>query len=81
MKNEVKQKVIEYMMERIPAVDVAIEDGIVKYSSTLKTHESFCNQLVHCDDDRSRVYEIYLERCFNWLVLLKRSGVSLKERL
>lgn len=79
MKTEVQDKVIEYMMDRIPAVDVSIEDGVVKYGSTLKTHESFGNQLLHCEDNRSRVYEIYLERCFNWLVLLKRSGVSLKE--
>lgn len=80
MKNEVKEKVIEYMRDRIPAVDVAIEDGIVKYSSTLKTHKSFGSQLLHCVEN-TRVYEIYLERCFNWLVLLKRSGVSLKETL
>lgn len=56
--------------------DVALVDGCKSYASTRKTHESYNAQMLGAMKG-TWARKVYTERCYAWLVLLKKSGVKM----
>jgi len=71
----IEEQLIERMNNYYPS-DVALTDGCVTYHSTARTHRSYAGQLKHAPDG-SFVRKLYLKRCYEWLMLLKKNGIEM----
>ncbi|MBU3682399.1 MAG: hypothetical protein FGM16_10750 [Flavobacterium sp.] len=70
-----EQRIIEYMTNYEPH-DATLTDGCVTYHSTARTHRSYAAQLINAPE-QSMVHRTYLNRCLNWLRLLKKNNIEL----
>jgi hypothetical protein len=52
------------------------KEGEGYYTDTVKTHRSYAAQLMNAPPT-SIAYRMYLNRCLDWLKLLKKHGVNL----
>ena len=71
-----EERIIDYMTNHEPE-QREFKDGAVYYTDTLKTHRSYAAQLINAP--RTTIaYRMYLNRCLDWLKLLKKHGVNLQ---
>jgi hypothetical protein len=71
----VEEQLIERMNNYQPS-EAMIKDGCLTYHSTRQTHRSYAEHLKHAPDG-SFVRKVYLKRCYEWLMLLKKNGIEM----
>ena len=71
----IEQQLIERINNYEPS-EATITDGCVTYRSTTRTHRSYAAQL-NSAPERSSIRRTYLQRCYDWLVLLKKNNIEL----
>lgn len=70
-----EERIIDYMTNYEPE-QTEFKEGEGYYMDTLKTHRSYAAQLMNAPRT-SIAYRMYLNRCLDWLKLLKKHGVNL----
>ena len=71
----IEERIIDYMTNHEPE-QTEFKEGEGYYMDTLKTHRSYAAQLMNAPRT-SIAYRMYLNRCLDWLKLLKKHGVNL----
>jgi hypothetical protein len=73
---EIEVKIFDRMQNYLPEKDLIIKSKCYTFASIIQTHKSYASQLTHADKG-TRIYECYLRRCYDWLVLLKQNNINL----
>lgn len=73
-----KEQVVESLMAHYTPEDITIIEGAYTYHSTVKTHQSYYAQWSEAIPN-SWTRKVYMERCYDWLLLLKKRGVAMKK--
>ena len=73
-----KVAMIELFMGSYVPEDMAFVDGCNSYESTQKTHSSYNAQMCGALPN-TWARKVYTERCYEWLLLLKKRGVQMKK--
>lgn len=76
MNADIEHKLLDMMLNCFPEKDLQIISGCYTFTSVKQTHESYKQQLINAPNG-SRVREMYLDRCYSWLVMLKQHNVKL----
>jgi hypothetical protein len=71
----IEEQLIERMNNYQPS-ETTLTDGCVTYHSTTRTHRSYAEHLKHAPNG-SFVLKVYLKRCYEWLMLLKKNGIEM----
>ena len=71
----IEEQLIERMNNYEP-IEATLTDGCVTYHSTTRTHRSYAGHLKHAPNG-SFVRKVYLKRCYEWMMLLKKNGIEL----
>lgn len=71
-----EERIIDYMTNYEPE-KTKFKEGEGYYTDTVKTHRSYAAQLMNAPRT-SIAYRMYLNRCLDWLKLLKKHGVNLQ---
>ncbi len=71
----IEEQLIERMNNYEPS-EATLTDGCVTYRSTTRTHRSYAAQLNNAPE-RSSIRRTYLQRCYDWLHLLKKNNIEL----
>jgi hypothetical protein len=71
----IEEQLIDRMNNYQPS-EATLTDGCVTYHSTTRTHRTYAEHLKHAHNG-SFVRKVYLKRCYEWLVLLKKNGIEL----
>lgn len=69
---------IELFMDSYLPEDMAFVDGCKRYESTQRTHRSYNEQMFGALPN-TWARKVYTERCYDWLLLLKKKGVQMKK--
>jgi hypothetical protein len=73
---EIEAKIFDRMINYFPSEDLIIKSKHITFANVQQTHKSYAQQLQHATPN-TRVYDVYLRRCYDWLVLLKQNNVNL----
>jgi hypothetical protein len=71
-----EERIIDYMTNHEPEQS-DFKEGAAYYTDTLKTHRSYAAKLTNAPRT-SIAYRMYLNRCLDWLKLLKKHSVNLQ---
>jgi hypothetical protein len=73
----IRDKIFDRMLNYFPAEGLQIKSKHITFANVQHTHKSYAQQLQHATPG-TRVYDVYLRRCYDWLVLLKENNIELK---
>lgn len=69
-------EMVELFMGAYVPDEVTLVDGCKSYASTLATHQSYNANMIGATIG-TWARKVYTQRCYDWLVLLKKSGVKM----
>ena len=69
-------EMVELFMASYTPEDVSLVDGCATYHSTQQTHRSYNEQMKGALPN-TWARKAYTERCYGWLLLLKKRGVKM----